>query len=151
MPFSSLDLFHSKSDAWLTEVFPVTKAMSNWSVFIAHSRPEARSRAPEAGFLRSLLEFVEQEEQGYAEGGVGQAGQDAAGPAPGLGHVDQAVGDREIDGGMDQIEAQRDQEACAGVFHIELHAQRRGAVADNGLGDAIDADGIVTEHVLRQA
>ena len=53
---------------------------------------------------------------------MGKAGDDAVLPAPGLGHVDQAVRYGEVYGGVDQIETQRDQEAGSGVVDVELYS-----------------------------
>src|ERR1035441_440964 len=72
-------------------------------------------------------------------------------PTPGLGHVDQSTGYSEVDGSMHQIKPKRHQKAGAGVFHVEFHTQRRSSVAHYGLGDSVDSDRIVAQHVLRQA
>src|SRR5580658_9337089 len=117
-----------------------------WPFRQAARKPSAGSR-----WLRSLLELIEQEEQNRAEGRIRQAGQNSARPTPALGHVDQSTSDGEIDRGMHQIKTQSHQEAGAGVFHVQFYAQRGGSVAHYSLGNAVESDRIMTQHVLRQA
>src|SRR5579863_6652861 len=52
---------------------------------------------------------------------------------------------------MDQVETERNQKTRSGILDVELHSQRRSTVTDESLGDAIDANRIVSQHVLRQA
>src|SRR3974390_1781162 len=110
----------------------------------------SRLTARDSG-LFSLLYLVEQEVQVPSQDGVRKAGSHTVEPTPVLRHVDQAPGYRKVDGGMDQVEPQRNQQARSGSLDIELHAQRRRSVAHDGLGNAIDSDGIVSKHVLRKA
>src|SRR5579872_897767 len=53
-------------------------------------------------------------------------------------------------GGMHQVKPEGHQQAGAGVLHIEFYTQRRGSIAHHRLGDAVNSDGVVAQHVLRQ-
>ena len=68
-----------------------------------------------------------------------------------MGHADQASGHGEINRGMNQVKAQRHQQAGPRVFHVEFYAQRGSSVTHNSLSDSEDSDGRVAQHILRQA
>ena len=112
-----------------------------------HSVPDpARSPKPRAGSLAHVLclNLSSSEKQHHPQNRIHQASQDAEVQLQRLGHADQAAGHGEINRGMNQIKAQRHQKAGPGVFHVELHAQRRCPVTHDRLGDSIDSDGIVS-------
>ncbi len=53
--------------------------------------------------------------------------------------TEQPAGHGEIHNLVDDVEEQSQQEAGAGVFHVQLHSQRRCSVSDHRLGDAVHA------------
>jgi len=97
---------------------------------------------------RSLLELIQKEEQQDSKKCICQTCQHPMKPVPVLRHIDHAACHREVHSGMDQIKTQSHQEAGAGIFYIELHAERRRPVADNGFRDTVNSDRVVAEHVL---
>ena len=68
-----------------------------------------------------------------------------------VGEAEKAAIDEEEQEAVEEEEAEVDEDAGGEVFDVDLNADAGGDVADNGLRDAIDADGLVGEGVLKQA
>ena len=73
-------------------------------------------------------------------------------PAPLHRLAQQAARDAEEDGLVRDEEDVRDEEARAVILYVDLHAQRRSRKADDGIGNAVHADGMggAGERVLKK-
>ena len=59
--------------------------------------------------------------------------------------------DEEEQEAIDKKEAEVDENASREIFNIDLNTDAGGDVTDNGLGHAVDADGLSGEGVLQEA
>ena len=67
------------------------------------------------------------------------------------GGAEEIAVDEEEQAGLQHGEAEGHEDAGGDVFYVDLHANGGGSVADDGLGDAADADGLAGEGVLEEA
>lgn len=73
------------------------------------------------------------------------------GPAPGHVQADENPGNKEVDDFVNYVEEDGEQKTGAGIFYVELDAERRSAESDDGLRDSVEADGLVRERILQNA
>ena len=103
-------------------------------------------------FLLAALGVIEQEEDGKGHGSVDGGAKEFMEPEDvEVGEAQEAAVDEEDQETVEQEEAEVDQDTGGEVFYVNLNADAGGDVADDGLGQAIDADGLIGEGVLEQA
>ena len=95
---------------------------------------------------------VEEKEDGEGDDGVGDGAEELVQPVEMEGrHAEQAAVDEKEQEAVDEGEAEVHEDAGGEVFDVDLDADAGSDVADDGLGHAVDADGLAGEGVLEQA
>ena len=100
-------------------------------VSIGHARPAVHARVERVAASGSLFDAVEHRVDDKAQGGVGDSGKDLVWPAPRHLQAHQDAGNKEVNGLVNDVEQDREQEAGAGILDIDLDAKRRGAKSDH--------------------
>ena len=66
-------------------------------------------------------------------------------PTPFHVQADEAASDHEVDHFMDHIKKDGEKKTRAGIFYVDLDAERGSGEADDGLGDSVEPDGLMSK------
>src|ERR1700686_1328650 len=95
---------------------------------------------------------VEKVEDGDGDDGVDDRAEDLVEPQQlDAGYADETAVDEEQQDAVEDGETEVDEDAGGEIFDVDLKADAGGEVADEGLGEAVDADGLGRDGVLKQA
>lgn len=72
-------------------------------------------------------------------------------PTPGHSQSDEPARDKEVNNFVHDVKEDGEKEARAGILDVQFYPQRRGAEADDGLGDSVETDGMVSQSILQDA
>src|SRR6266496_431832 len=88
---------------------------------------------------RSLLQPIHQRKQENSQDRICDGCTQLVRPAPVQIQADHSAGNEEVEDFVDDIETRGHQQPRAYAFHVEFHAQRRGPVSYECLGNSIYA------------
>src|ERR1035441_1832750 len=100
---------------------------------------------------RALLHAVKQGIHEDAQRGISCARPEFVWPTPLHVQTNEATGNHEVDNFMHDVEEDGEQKASAGIFDVELDAERGGAEPNHRFRDAVKPDGLMRERILQNA